>query len=154
MSQSRRPLGMEGQQLGRGVAYLLRRALLRLVPLAAAELVQRRLLGLRAAVAADHAELRHRDVELVAAFVLEQQEFALPFFEIERDQAVVAADAVLLVDHRVADLELREVAQHPLDRGAFLGRARAAPHSMKFEGDCRNSSKLAQVPGLSPYSAK
>src|SRR3954468_16795848 len=128
MTQSRCPLCIEREKLRRGVAHLLRRALLRLVPLAAAELVQRRLLGLRAAVAADDAELGDRNVELVAAFVLEQQELGLPLFHVQGGQTLKPSDAMLLMDHRVADLELREVAQHSLDRGAFLGRARAAPH--------------------------
>ena len=99
-------LGVQREQLGRGVAHLLRGARLGLVPLAAAELVQRRLLGLRAAVAADHAELRDRHVELVAAFVLEQQELGIALANVQADQPLVAADAVLLVHHRLADLEL------------------------------------------------
>ena len=83
MALARGALRVQREQLGRGVAHLLRGARLRLVPLAAAELVQRRFLGLRAAVAADHAELRHRHVELVAAFVLEQQELGLALAEIQ-----------------------------------------------------------------------
>jgi hypothetical protein len=42
---ARRALGVEREQFGRGVAHLLRRFALRLVPLAAAQLVQRRLVG-------------------------------------------------------------------------------------------------------------
>ena len=49
---AQRALGVEREQLRRGVAHLLRRLVLRLVPLAAAELVQRRRLRRRAAVAA------------------------------------------------------------------------------------------------------
>src|SRR3954467_5705006 len=125
MTQSRCPLCIEREKLRRGVAHLLRRALLRLVPLAAAELVQRRLLGLRAAVAADDAELGDRHVELVAAFVLEQQELALSLVEIQADQALEPANAVLLVYHGVADLQLGQVAQHSLDGAALFGRAAA-----------------------------
>src|SRR5580765_3369523 len=121
MTQACCPLRIEREELRRGIVHLLRRALLRLVPLAAAELVQRRLLGLRAAVAADHAELRDRDIELVAALVLEQQELGLPLFHVQSRQTLKPSDAMLLMHHRVADLELREVAEHALDRGALLG---------------------------------
>jgi hypothetical protein len=50
--------GVEVQQLGRGVAHLLGGLALGLVPLAAAQLVQRRLLGADAGVAADQLQLR------------------------------------------------------------------------------------------------
>ncbi len=126
-------LGVELEQFGGGVAHLLRGARARLVPLAAAQLVQRRFLGLRARVARDHLELRHRHVELVAAVVFEQQEFGHAFAEVEVDQAAVAADAVLHVHHRVADLEFGEVAQHALDRALRLGAAALAPHRAGVE---------------------
>jgi hypothetical protein len=48
--------------------------------------VQRRFLGLRAAVTADHAELGYRHIELVAAFVLEQQELGVAFAHVQADQ--------------------------------------------------------------------
>ena len=86
--------------------------------MAAAERVQRRLLGRGAAVAADEMQARDRHVELVAAGVFERQELGLAFAEIHALQAEVAADAVLLVHDRVADLDLRQVAQHVL-----VGRA-------------------------------
>jgi hypothetical protein len=133
MTQAGCALRVEREQLSRGVAHLLRCARLRLVPLPAAELVQRRFLGLRAAVTADHAELRDGHVELVAALVLEQQELALAVLQAERLQPQVAADSVLLVHHRVADLELGEVAQHPLDGGALLRAARAPSHHARVE---------------------
>src|SRR6267378_3831184 len=121
---------VQGEQLGGRIAHLLRRARLGLVPFAASQLVQRRFLGLRAAVAADHAELRHRHIQLVAALVLEEEEFALAVFQLQIEQSLVAADAVLLVHHRVTDLQLRQVAQHPLDGSARLGFACAvANHS-------------------------
>src|SRR4026209_2152068 len=119
MTQSCCPLRIEREELRGSVAHLLRRTLLRLVPLAAAELVQRRLLGLRAAVAADHAELRDRDIELVAALVLEQQELGLPLFYVQSRQTLKPSDAMLLMDHPVAGLELPAVPQHPPARGAL-----------------------------------
>jgi len=100
---------------------------------AASQLVQRRFLRLRAAVAADHAELRHRDIQLVAALVLQEKEFALAVLQLEIEQSPVAADAVLLVHHRVADLQLRQVAQHPLDRSARLRLARAVADHARVE---------------------
>jgi hypothetical protein len=133
MSQPRCALGIQREQLRRGVAHLLRGARLGLVPLAAAELVQRRLLGLRAAVAADDAELRDRHIQLVAAFVLQEQELVRPVAEIQVHQALVAPDAVLLVHHRIAHLELGEVAQHAFDRDALLGDARAPAHHAGIE---------------------
>src|SRR5574342_144820 len=48
-------------------------------------------------------------------------------------QPLVAADAVVLVHHRVADLELGQVAQHPLDRGALFRGARAPAHDAGVE---------------------
>ncbi len=59
--------------------------------------------GCAPAVAADHVQLRDRHVELVAAVVLEQQELVAAFAQVEVDQALVAADAVLRVHHRIAD---------------------------------------------------
>ena len=124
---------VQGEQLGGGVAHLLRGARLGLVPFVASKLVQRRLLGLRAAVAADHAELRNGHIELVAALVLQEKEFALAVLQLEIEQSLVAADAVLLVHHRVADLQLRQVAQHPLDRAARLAFARAVADQARVE---------------------
>src|SRR3990172_11508655 len=86
----RGPPGVELEQLGGGVAYLPGRAGSRLVPLAAAQLVQRRLLGLRARIARYHLELRYRDVELVAAVVFEQQKLRQPFAQVQVDEAAVA----------------------------------------------------------------
>ena len=82
--------------------------------------MQRRFLGRRAAVARHEVQAQHRHVELVAAGVLEQQELRRHAFDVERRQAAVAADAVVLVHDRRADLQVRELAD---DR---LGVARAA----------------------------
>ena len=64
------------EQLGRRVADPLR-ARARLLPLVAAELVQRRGFGRRAGVAADALERLHRHVQLVAVGVFEHQELAV-----------------------------------------------------------------------------
>ncbi len=103
------------QQLGGRIADLLCGLALRALPLAGAERVQRRAVGIGAAVARDHVQLRDRHVELAVARVFEMQEFRLAFAEIHRHEAHVAADAVLRVDDRVAHLQLRQVAHHRVD---------------------------------------
>ena len=131
MALARRALRVEVEELGGGVVRLPRRALLRLVPLAAAELVQRRGLGRRAAVAADQVQVGDRDVELRVVGVDELQEFGRALAEIHRDEAEIAADAVLLVDDRIADAHLGEVAQHRVDVRAARGVALAAAHDAR-----------------------
>ncbi len=118
--------GVEVEQLGGGVAHRARGLALRLLPLVPAQLVQRRMLGRPARVAADRVQLRHRHVELVLLRVLEEQEFRGAFAEVEVDQAPVAPDAVLHVHHRVARAQLGEIAQHAFDRGDRFPVARRA----------------------------
>ena len=72
----------------------------------AAEAVQRRRLA--ADVLAQRVDLVGRHVELVVALVLEQQVVALDAADRALDHAVVAADAVLVVDDVVAGLEVLE----------------------------------------------
>src|SRR5512145_1082785 len=142
MTLSGSALGIQREQLGGGVAHLSCGARLGFVPLAAAQLVQRRLLGLRTAVAADHAELRDRDVELVPALVFEDKEFTLPFLEIHLLQTKITTNSMLLMHHGLADLELGEIAQHALDGAALLGAAPASAHHPGVElrlGDYRPS---------------
>ena len=112
---------------------LPRRALLRLVPLVAAELVQRRRFGRRAAVAPDQVQVGDRNVELRVVGVDELQEFGRALAEIHRHETEVAADAVLLVDDRIADAHLGEVAQHRVDVRAARGVALAVAHDARIE---------------------
>ena len=70
--------GVQVQQLGGGVAHLLGGLAARLLPLAAAQPVQRRLFGADAGVAADQVQLRHRHVERGLVGVFQVQEFAAP----------------------------------------------------------------------------
>ena len=81
--------------------------------------MQRRVLGRRAAVARHEVQAQHRHVELVAAGVFEQQELGRHAFDVERRQAAVAADAVVLVDDGRADLQVGELA----DDGFGIARA-------------------------------
>ena len=128
---TRGALGIEMQQLGGGVANLLGGFLLRLFPLAAAELVQLHGLRIGAAVAADQMQLRHRHIKHIAAGVFEMQELALLFRRAaggEQRQAQIAADAVLLMDHRVVDLQFGQVAQPAFEIAApCLGALAARP---------------------------
>ena len=72
--------------------------------------MQRRFLGADAGVARDQVQLRDRHVERRLVGVLELQELArllVGAAERDRRQAEVAADAVVDVDDRVADLAAR-----------------------------------------------
>ncbi len=97
------------EQFGRGVAHLLGGAAFGLLPLPRTELVQRRLFGRHAGVARDQVQLRHRHVERGLVGVLEVQELARTIAQVDVEQALVAADAVIHMHHRVADLQLRQV---------------------------------------------
>ena len=107
-------LRVEVQQLGGRVAGLLRGLAFGLVPLIRAEPVQRRVFGRRAAIARHEVQAQHGHVELVAAGVLEQQELGRHALDVERREAAVAADAVVLVDDGRADLQIRELADDGL----------------------------------------
>ena len=127
---ARGALRVDVQQLGGGVAHLLHGAALGLVPGAAAQLVQRCGFRRAAAVAADDVQLRDGHVELVLARIFQQQEFVLAFAEVEVHQALIARDAVLLMHHRVARLELGQVAQHAF-HVALLRGARGAASGLR-----------------------
>src|SRR3972149_3117245 len=110
-----------------------------------------RVSGRPAAIAADQVQLRHRHVELVAARVFERQEFGRAFPKIEILQTQVTADAVLLVHHRVADLDLRQVAQHSFAGGLALRLARPAIAPLRRIqlgfGDQREPARGQHEPG-------
>jgi hypothetical protein len=114
--------GVDVQQLGGGVAHLLGGLAPGLVPLAAAQLVQRRLVGADAGVAADQLQLADRHVQRGLVGVFEVQEllqcrFAVRVLlaQVQVDQAPVAADAVGGMHHRVADVQLAQVLDQRLD---------------------------------------
>ncbi len=148
---ARRALRVQVEQLGGGVVRLPRGALLRLVPLVAAELVQRRRFGRGAAVAPDQVQVGDGNVELRVVGVDELQELGGTFAQVHRDEAEVAADAVLLVDDRVADAHLGQVAQHRVDVGAPRRVAPAAAHDagvelgLGDEGELRLRPREARV---------
>jgi hypothetical protein len=109
-----RALCVQRQQFGSRVAHLRGGALLGLFPLAGAELVQMHLVAWRTAVAADLVQLRHRHVQLVAVGVLQMQEFGFALAQVHVGEADVAADAVLQMHHRIADLQFGQIAQEVL----------------------------------------
>ncbi len=93
--------------------------------------MQRRGVRIGAGVARDHVQLMHRYVELAALVIVQVQELFLAVAHVDRDQALVAADTVLAVHHRVADLQFGQVAHHGIDGGGlFLLAAAAAAHGL------------------------
>ena len=108
--------GVNVEQLGGRVAHLLGRLALGLVPLAGAQLVQRRLVRAHAGVAADELQLAHRHIQRGFVGVFQVQKLlhfglAIGQFvaQVQVDQAPVAANAVGRVHHRVAHIELAQV---------------------------------------------
>ena len=114
---ARRALGIQRQQLGGGVAYLLRGLFLGLVPLAGAQPMQVDRLGVGAGVAGDHMQLRDRHIQLVAARVFQMQKLGIAFAQVHVHQAKVTPHAVRHMHHRVANFQLRQIPQPALDGG-------------------------------------
>ncbi len=112
------------QKLRGHVAYALRRLAARLLPLFAAELVQRRGIRRCSGVARDEMQRLHRNIQLVAIGIFEHQKLARVAGDVHGLQADVAADSVGLVHHRSADSKIRQFLED-LRRIAF-GPAPAA----------------------------
>ena len=100
---------------------LFARAPLGLVPGIAAEFMQRRLIRVGTGVARDPRQVRDRNVELVAALVFEGQEFGRAVAHIHGLQAAVAADAMIFVHHRIAQMQLGQIADDRADVAIGLG---------------------------------
>jgi hypothetical protein len=150
---ARGPLGVDVEQLRGGIAHLLGRLALGLLPLPAAELVQGRGLRRGAAVAADDLQLRHRHVELVAALVLQGQELGHALAEVHVGEPQVAADAVVHVHDGVADFQLGEVAQVvlcylPAHLLAPVARARLGGIELVLGDEGERASLRCQPVGL------
>ena len=103
-------LGVDIQQLGRYVAHLLGGFLPRARPGVAAQLMQRRVLFRTARVAADKVQRGDRHVQFGVAGVGEHQILAGNTARFQRGHPGIAADAVLQVYHRLANMQLRQVA--------------------------------------------
>ena len=119
MTLPRRALRVEIQQFRRGVAHLPERPGLGALPLAAAQRMQRRVVGRSSAITADQMQAADRHVQLGVVGVTKMQKLRWPVAQIQRHQAEITADAVLLVDHRIADPDLGQIAQHGLDIAAL-----------------------------------
>ena len=100
-------LRVDREQFGGDVADFLRGLLLRALPRIAAERMQRREFGRGAGVAADQMQLRDGHVELVALRVFDREEFAALAADVELQQALITADAVIDVHDRRADARAR-----------------------------------------------
>ncbi len=101
---------VEIQQFRRRVADLLGGLATDFFPLAAAEFVQRRAFRRRAGVAAQQMQRGDRHVQTVAVGVFHHHEFAVDTGDFQPLQPAITADAMRLVDHRRAGIEIGEVA--------------------------------------------
>ncbi|XQU67721.1 hypothetical protein OJJOAM_000452 [Cupriavidus sp. H18C1] len=96
--------------------------------------MQRRGLRIGTRIARDHVQLVDRHIQLAALVVVQMQEFLVALAHVERDQALVAADAMLAVHDRVADLQLGQVAHHRVDAaGLLLLAAAGAARGIRIE---------------------
>ena len=123
-SRTGRAPRVDVEQFRRDVVRLARCASLGLFPLVRSEAVQRGVFGVGARVARDEMERGHRYVELGLLRVLEGQELLRMAVDVERLEALVAADAVIDVHDRRTDGELRQVADHQIGVDAARRRAR------------------------------
>ena len=102
--------------------------------------MQRRMLGVRAGVARDEMQLRHRHVKAGVVRVLQGEELVLDVIDLQRPQALVAAHAVVDMYHRRPDGELRQVPHHQFRVDAALPAALrclrvAAAEDLRFRDD-------------------
>ena len=112
------------QEFRRDVAYSLGGLAARLLPLLAAEFVQRRGFRRRAGVARYQVQRLHRHVQLVAVGILEHEKLAGVAGDVHGLQPDVASHAVGFVHHRRADAQVRQLLED--FRGIALGAAAPA----------------------------
>ena len=113
---------VEGDQLPGQLLDGLARTALEQEPGLAAQLGERRGLGVRADVARDLADLLVRDVQPVLAAEAEEQIVARDAGDLLRLEAEQLADAVVLVDDVVADPEVGERLERPAEPRIAAGR--------------------------------
>ena len=106
VARARRPARMTIQKLGGHVESPGGGLLARLLPLGAAELVQRREIRFCSGVTGNKMQRGDGHVELVAVGVFDAEKLAAHAFRADGLQTPVTADAVILVDHGCADVEL------------------------------------------------
>ena len=117
--------GIQIEQFGGGIARALGGTLAGLFPLTRSEDMERRFVRRGAGIAADQVKCGHRHIKRCIAGIGQMQEFGGSVAQIEVDQAAIASDAVLGMNHRIANRELRQVADDRIDIGD--GLALAAP---------------------------
>ncbi len=93
------------------------------LPLVAAELVQRCILGRRTGVAADQFQRPDRYIQLVATGIAQRQVFILDVADLQCLEAQVASDTVLFMHDRCIDLQVVQVAH---DAGRVTRRPAAS----------------------------
>ena len=154
---ARRALCVQVEQFRSRVMRALRSFLSRLVPLTTAKFVQWRGLGRGAAVAADQMQAGDGDVQFCVVGVQQMQEFVRTVTEIERRQAEIAPDTVLLVDHRIADAHLRQVTQHRVDIASPCLSLTSATNGGRIKlgfGDDREVGRRPDKPGVQGRDGK
>ena len=143
MAFARSALGVEMQQFGGGIAHLFGRFFLGLFPLAGAQRMQLNRFRIDAAIARNDLQLRHRHIELGPGRIFEMQELGIPLAEVHMHQALIAADAMVFMHHRIANLQLGKVTQPAFEIGpARLGAPSAWPGGRRVKlilGDDRDA---------------
>ena len=119
-------LGVESQQFGRAVTCLLGCTTAGFIPLARAQLVQRRMLGVGTAVTGDYVQLGHGHIQGAALGVFQVQELDRAFAQVHFFQTAVATNPVLGVNHGVALAQFGQVPHHGFHIAAALVAATAA----------------------------
>ena len=93
--------------------------------------MQWRVFGRSAAVARDQVQVGYRHIQLRLIGILQVKELGRTVTQVERDKAEIAANAVLLVHHGIADADLGEVLEHAVDIG------RLGPFAPRLAGTAR-----------------
>ena len=163
------PPGRELDQLAGDLADPLLDLGLPGLPAEPAQLVERDV-AFGSAIAREHVEVLDRHEQLVAAVVDQAQAVVRRAAELERDEAVVAADAVVLVDHEVALAERCDLGDELVAAPGPAGRARESvaddvglgQHAVRGRDEAlrerqnrerRRRARRALVPMLDPVQA-
>ncbi len=148
------PARIQIEQFGGDVANALRGFAARLLPLIAAELVQRRRFRRRAGVARNQMQRLHRNIQLVAVRIFEHQKLAGVAGDIHGLQSDIAADAVGLVHHRRADAQVRQLFEYfrriALRPAPPALLARAIAEQLRFGENLQRRALRASVPTRRP----
>ena len=125
-----RALGIDVQQLGRHVAHFFRRLLARARPGVAAQLVQRCIIFGTACIAADQVQGRDRHIEFGVVGVGQHQVFAFDAARFKGGHPLVASDAVLEVNNRLARMQFGQVTDQRVRVDGATAILTAARHAL------------------------